>query len=139
MNKKAIWIIIGLMSAAVLGVILVQIDLIRTSMSVNEERFDKNVQEALVKVSDRLEAYEKEEYFNSMNGFAMAYQERQTAKSNSNFNRVNVPNDEPFPSTLEQVYAQIMIEYPGIKVLFDQNKTMRSLEERIKVSNQGTS
>ncbi|WP_421796374.1 sensor histidine kinase [Haliscomenobacter sp.] len=135
MNKKAIWIIIGLMSAAVLGVILVQIDLIRTSMSVNEERFDKNVQEALVKVSDRLEAYEREEYFNSMNGFAMAYQERQSAKSNDDFNRINVPNDEPFPSTLEQVYAQIMVEYPGIKVLFDQNKTMRSLEERIKASN----
>ena len=122
------------MSAAVLGVILVQIDLIQTSMSVNEERFDKNVQEALVKVSDRLEAYEREEYFNSMNGFAMAYQERQTAKSSS-INRVNVPNDEPFPSTLEQVYAQIMTEYPGIKVLFDQNKTMRSLEERIKAAN----
>ncbi len=135
MNKKAIWIIIGLMSAAVLGVILVQIDLIKTSMSVNEERFDKNVQEALVKVSDRLEAYERAEYLNSMNGFAMAYQERQTAKSNSKYNRVNVPNEEQFTSTIEQVYAQIMIEYPGIKVLFDENKTMRSLEERIKASN----
>ncbi len=123
------------MSAAVLGVILVQIDLIRTSMSVNEERFDKNVQEALVKVSDRLEAYEQAEYLNSLNGFAMAYQERQTAKSNSKYNRVNVPNEEQFTSTIEQVYAHIMIEYPGIKDLFDENKTMRSLEERIKASN----
>ncbi|WP_373548353.1 sensor histidine kinase [Haliscomenobacter sp.] len=123
------------MSAAVLGVILVQIDLIQTSMSVNEERFDKNVQEALVKVSDRLEAYEYAEYLNSLNGFAMAYQERQTAKSNSNKYRVNVPNEEQFTSTIEQVYAHIMIEYPGIKVLFDENKIMRSLEERIKASN----
>lgn len=123
------------MSAAVLGVILVQIDLIQTSMSVNEERFDKNVQEAMVKVSDRLEDYERAEYLNSVNGFAMAYQERQTAKSSGKFNRISAPNEDQFTSTIEHVYAQIMIEYPRIKDLFDENKIMRSLEERIKASN----
>ena len=43
MNKKAIWAIIGLMSAAVIGVVVLQMDLIRTAVHVNEERFEKNV------------------------------------------------------------------------------------------------
>lgn len=122
------------MSAAVLGVILVQIDLIQTSMSVNEERFDKNVQEALVKVSDRLEDYERAEYFSSVNGFMMAFQEQQIAKNSRSSEKVNVPNPES-SSSVQQYYVQIMTEYPGIKVLFDRNKNMRSLEERIKASN----
>jgi len=51
-------------------------------MSVNEERFDKNVQEALVKVTERLEDFEREYFFrSSVNGFMMAYQAEQIANS----------------------------------------------------------
>lgn len=59
MKKNAIWVIIGLMSAAVIGVVWLQMDLIRTAIRVNEERFDKNVYNALNEVIKQLEADEK--------------------------------------------------------------------------------
>ena len=76
MNKKAIWAIIGLMSAAVIGVVVLQMDLIRTAVKVNEERFEKNVFAALNTVVRRLEAEENREVFqHSINGFVTAYYE----------------------------------------------------------------
>ncbi|MBK9487910.1 MAG: hypothetical protein IPO07_03280 [Haliscomenobacter sp.] len=117
MNKKAIWLIIGLMSAAVLGVILVQIDLIRTSMSVNEERFNKNVQEALVKVSDRLEDFEETYFIESVNGFTLAYQEQQIIGSNAQQNNSSKnfkPEDwDRMPNADRQFYVKIMMDNPG--------------------------
>lgn len=78
MNKKAIWAIIGLMSAAVIGVAMLQMDLIRTSIGVNEEKFDKDVYEALNTVVLRLEHAENREIFNyTMNGFRTAYFQRE--------------------------------------------------------------
>lgn len=74
MSKKAIWIIIGLMSAAVVGVVWLQTDLIRTSMRVNEEKFNKNVYEALRNVVERLEYEEKREALSySINGYVTSY------------------------------------------------------------------
>ena len=55
MNKKAIGIIIGLMSAALLGVILLQMYWIRWSIELNEEQFNRNVFLAMNKVSERLQ------------------------------------------------------------------------------------
>jgi two-component system phosphate regulon sensor histidine kinase PhoR len=78
MNKKAIWAIIGVMSAAVIGVVWLQMDLIRTSMKVNERKFDKDVYSALNNVALRLEYEEKREAFNrNMNGFVANYFERE--------------------------------------------------------------
>ncbi|MBK8704389.1 MAG: hypothetical protein IPN33_12765 [Saprospiraceae bacterium] len=59
MNKKAIWAIIGVMSVAVIGVVWLQMDLIRTSMKVNERKFDKDVYSSLNNVALRLEYEEK--------------------------------------------------------------------------------
>jgi len=74
MNKRAIWAIIGLMSAAVLGVVILQMDLIRTAVAVNEERFEKNIYAALNAVTRRLETEESQEVLhNSLNGFQTAY------------------------------------------------------------------
>ncbi|MEQ8705030.1 MAG: HAMP domain-containing sensor histidine kinase [Phaeodactylibacter sp.] len=74
MDKKAIWAIIGLMSAAVLGVVILQMDLIRTAVAENEERFEKNIYAALNAVTLRLETEESQEVLhNSMNGFRNAY------------------------------------------------------------------
>ena len=74
MNKKAIWAIIGLMSAALLGVVILQMDLIRTAVAVNEERFEKNIYAALNSVTRRLETEESQEVLhNSLNGFQKAY------------------------------------------------------------------
>lgn len=47
MSKKTIYLIIGLIIIAIAGVLLLQLDLIRTAMKVNEQRYDEAVQDAL--------------------------------------------------------------------------------------------
>ncbi len=74
MNKKIIWLIIGLMSAAVVGVVWLQMSLIFTSIRVNEDKFEKDIFNALNAVVLRLEDEEKREAFNhTMNGFVTNY------------------------------------------------------------------
>ncbi len=63
MNQKAIGIIIGLMSAALVGIGCLQIYWIGGSVRLGEEQFDKNVFAALNRVSERVQEYE--------NAFAM--------------------------------------------------------------------
>lgn len=84
MNKKAIWIIIGLMSAAVVGVVWLQMGLIFTSIKVNEEKFGKDVYEALNTVVESVEEMERREVFNqNVNGYMTNYWENQQAEGTS--------------------------------------------------------
>ena len=55
MNKNAIWGIIGLMSVALLGIIIMQAYWINQSLKASNEQFDKNVIAALNQVSKKLE------------------------------------------------------------------------------------
>ena len=72
MNKKVIWCIVGLMSAAVVGVIWSQMRVVQTSIKSIEEKFDYNVQEALVNVANQLEEEEKKEYLKyTANGYSV--------------------------------------------------------------------
>lgn len=77
MKRSTIWAIIGLLTVAVLGVLWLQMDLIRTSIKVNEEKFDKAIYEVLNNVAERLEVEEKrqamKQYFNGYS--ARYYQE----------------------------------------------------------------
>jgi len=59
MNKKAIWLIIGLMSGALLGVILLQSYWINDHLRLSKLRFNYSVRQALNDVSMRLEMEEK--------------------------------------------------------------------------------
>jgi two-component system phosphate regulon sensor histidine kinase PhoR len=94
MNKKAIWAIIGLMSAAVIGVVWSQMDLIRTSIKVNEEKFDKNVYEALGRVVERLKYEErKEEFSYYLNGYLTTYLQQETGDGRS----IDGPKHVPLP------------------------------------------
>ena len=62
------------MSAAVLGVVILQMDLIRTAVAVNEDRFEKNIYAALNAVTRKLENEESQQVLNnSLNGFRTAY------------------------------------------------------------------
>lgn len=61
MKKGAIWIIIGLMSAALLGIILLQAYWINWSLQLEATRFDKDVQTALNRVAEKLQRYEEVE------------------------------------------------------------------------------
>ena len=75
MNQKAIWAIIGLMGAAVIGVVWLQMDLIQTSITENKVKFKNDVYDALYEVALRLESKEKRENFNfNANGYATYYQ-----------------------------------------------------------------
>ena len=55
MNKKAIWVIIGLMSAALIGIIVLQTYWIRWAIQLNESRFNKDIIAVLNRVSDKLQ------------------------------------------------------------------------------------
>lgn len=84
MKKSTIWAIIGLLTVAVLGVLWLQMDLIRTSIRVNENKFDKAVFEAMNKVAERLEVEEKRQAMKQfMNGYSLRYfQEEYVTGSN---------------------------------------------------------
>jgi two-component system phosphate regulon sensor histidine kinase PhoR len=58
MNKKAIWAIIGLMSAAMIGIILLQLYWINFNIKLNEQQFDRNIKDAITQVAERLEVWE---------------------------------------------------------------------------------
>ncbi len=58
MNKKAIWAIIGLMSAAMIGIILLQIYWIKFNLRLNEKQFDASVKSAITRVAEKLEIAE---------------------------------------------------------------------------------
>jgi two-component system phosphate regulon sensor histidine kinase PhoR len=74
MNKKYILAVIGLMSAAVVGVVWLQMDLINTAIKENEVKFDKDVFDALNSVVIRLEDEEQAEaYEYYINGYGAAY------------------------------------------------------------------
>jgi two-component system phosphate regulon sensor histidine kinase PhoR len=74
MNKKVIWLIIGLMSAALIGVAGMQVKWIVDSLEANEEQFNSRVFAALNKVAERLEYQENMEALRHVeNGFAQEY------------------------------------------------------------------
>ncbi len=58
MNAQRIRLIIGLMTAALIGVICLQIYWISWSIRLNEEQFDKYIYAALNRVADKLQYYE---------------------------------------------------------------------------------
>ena len=58
MKRRSVFIIVSLMSLAVAGLIIIQIYWIATVMAVEEERFNKNVHEALSLVIDKIEKTE---------------------------------------------------------------------------------
>lgn len=61
MNKRAIWGIIGLMSAALIGIIVLQIYWINWSYQLSEDQFTKDVFSSLNRVVDKLQTIENKE------------------------------------------------------------------------------
>ena len=51
MNKRIIWLIIGLMSVAMLGLAAIQVYWIRSSVKVQEKKFTTSVRNSLDQVS----------------------------------------------------------------------------------------
>lgn len=120
MRKNAIWIIIALMSVAVPGVVWLQWDLIGISVRVNEERFDKNVYDALNEVAKQLEADEsRTEFFSNLNinGFITSYIQKE---------RLLDQNISP-----GEFFSEI-IKNPELYALYGLMVGNKPIEERIK-------
>src|SRR6056297_209676 len=78
MKNSAITGIIALMSLALMGSILLQLNWISSAVKLNEEDFDNNVVSALNDVAIRLKDIEQSEaYQATMNGFSQSYLERE--------------------------------------------------------------
>ena len=120
MKKNAIWIIIILMSGSVFGVVWLQMDLIRMSIHVNEERFNKNVYDVLNEVATQLQAQENREELLSaldINGFITSY-----AQEESNGGKKGNTHKE----------LNELIKDPELYALYGLALENRPLEERIK-------
>ena len=61
MNKKAIWLTVGLMGIALVGILTLQFYWINWSVKLNEKQFDDSVIAALKRISDMLQK-EKENW-----------------------------------------------------------------------------
>ncbi len=78
MNPVRIRLIIGMMTAALIGIICMQIYWIGWNIRLNEEQFDKNVYTILNRVADKIEYYEDISVLQTL---------RASAKNASEFNR----------------------------------------------------
>ena len=77
MNKKVIWIIVGVTSLAVFGVIWSQVNVVLTSIKAMEEKFEDNVSESLSIVARLLEQEEKREYQrHTINGYSIKFPQK---------------------------------------------------------------
>lgn len=101
MNKKAILLIIGLMSIALIGIVFIQIYWIRVFVNLNEKNFDDRVYTALNEVKVQL----TDQY-----------------ASNTSFNRKGF-------SKLDETKARIRSKYGSLLSSYDKQKQQRLLFE----------
>ena len=80
MNAKRIRLIIGLMTAALIGVISLQIYWIGWNIRLNEEQFDKTVFSAMNNVADKLQYYENASVLEALNKTRSAGKIREAAR-----------------------------------------------------------
>jgi hypothetical protein len=73
MRQRAIWIIIGLMSLAVVGVLTLQMSFINNSRRLNEEQFDKHITTGMRTVARTLENVEDINVTNFTNGWSLQH------------------------------------------------------------------
>lgn len=77
MSRKRIWVIIGVMTLALIGVASMQVKWIVDSLQANEQQFTNHVFEALNRVSEKLAYQENLEALQHVdNGFAQDYMQR---------------------------------------------------------------
>ena len=73
MNNRKIFAIIGIITAAIFGLMWLQLDLVSTSIRVNEAKFDTQIFESLNRVVERLEKEEEYEAEKYINGYTAEY------------------------------------------------------------------
>lgn len=121
MNQKAIWIIIGLMSLAVVGVLSLQMTFINNSRQLNEDQFDKHVEAGMKQVAKRLENVENVQVARFANGYSIKEFEADTNGNIHYQHQVVLSND---PSVLRQTMDAVQLK---------QEMFNTPIEERIEV------
>ncbi|HNM27700.1 MAG TPA: HAMP domain-containing sensor histidine kinase, partial [Saprospiraceae bacterium] len=137
MNAQRIRLIIGLLTAALIGVICLQIYWISWSIRLNEEAFDKIVYAALNRVADKLQSIEDWaviDALNSVHGFSSEANRniRSATKLLENgqaTRRITRADSLPNPSTGDQSFEDNMTMYEYMKV--SQLVDSKPLAERI--------
>jgi two-component system, OmpR family, phosphate regulon sensor histidine kinase PhoR len=122
MNQKAIWLIIGLMSLAVVGVLSLQMSFINNSRRVNEEEFDKHVNAGMKRVAVQLEETENLNIVSQhVNGFSLQHINIDT---NGNFHYQKQEAYSNDPAALKQTMDRAQLKQEMLYI---------PIEERIKV------
>lgn len=139
MNKKAIWLIVGLMSIALVGIILMQAYWINYSIKLNEAQFDKNVRLAIDNVSKVLERQEKDAFAYDLflpdrNNFMM-YEEiflhfNDDPKAEIEFSFYKELSTDSFPDVWSNV-ARNLVSMDVDELNRSSEETYRQLRERI--------
>jgi hypothetical protein len=143
MNAQRIRLIIGLMTAALIGVICLQIYWIGWSIRLNEEQFDKNVYAALNRVADKLQYYEDLAVLEALNS---TY--RNSSEANRNIRRatkflengystrrITRADSLPNPATGTESFEDNMTRWELMKV--SQLVDSKPLAERISARHAG--
>jgi len=121
MSQKTIYLIIGLIVASLLGVILLQLNLIQRGMEINAQRYDEAVQDALKLAAKELEDKENTEInLNTASGYnrseansALAPGEFTRIIQRSQLLRSGITISEPFSYRLRlqaQYAAQALVD-----------------------------
>ena len=123
MNRKEIWLIIGLMSAAVIGVMSLQIGFIQNSIRLNEEQFDGHILAALTKATERLERMEDYQVSAKYaNGYSIRQYQVDTVTGDFQYHQLDILQSDP--TGLERKMEAVQLK---------QEMFTKSLEERIEV------
>lgn len=115
MNRKSINLIIALMSAALIGIIALQIGWIRSSIRLNEQQFDVSVFNALNKVAERLEYEEQAFAYNSLNnGYVKSYFQkeynRRVSSGGTDFSFYMEANMSEMPLSVNDLMSMLIDE-----------------------------
>jgi two-component system, OmpR family, phosphate regulon sensor histidine kinase PhoR len=117
MDAKRIRLIIGLMTLALLGSILLQTYWINWSIDLNREQFNKDIQSAMNRVADKLQRYENQQVYEAINKLHPGSGFMAAAKQGK--------------STSEQGFSDNILSWELFKV--NQMINSKPLEERIKL------
>jgi two-component system, OmpR family, phosphate regulon sensor histidine kinase PhoR len=122
MNRKEIWLIIGLMSLAVIGVMSLQIGFIQRSIQVNEDQFNSHILAALGKAAEKVEKVEDYQVAKYANGYSIKQLRVDTVTGAYQYQQMDVVSNDPSVLQLKMDAAQLKQE------MFN-----TPLEERIEV------
>jgi two-component system, OmpR family, phosphate regulon sensor histidine kinase PhoR len=122
MNRKEIWLIIGLMTAAVIGVMSLQIGFIQRNIQINEAQFDSHVLAALGQATEKVEKVEDYQVAQYANGYSIRHLQVDTVTGSYQYLQADVlPTD---PSVLQKKMEAAQLK---------QEMFSTPLEERISV------